>query len=169
MEATKVTIIDPGMLNSPLLSKSKKRELKENLVKEYIRSKPAGMPIPPSKLIVAAHYDPNTQYQSGWAFVNNMVKKGIILKEKIVRSDSSYWTVPGDATTVVPPTEKSTEDLIGDDQAINRVWPSEPLNSIIDPPKDVSWIITKAKEFAWRENSDSLREFIDYIIKERVE
>ena len=107
------------VLNSgPLMTYKRRRELKIQRVKDYIRKQPVGTKIQPKRLIYEAGYDLSRNYAAGWQFVDGLVRTGIITRERIPNSDSAYFTVPEDVKVTTPasklveePTPKSISTL----------------------------------------------------------
>lgn len=156
------------MLANPILDKKKKSQLRENRVKDYIRSRPHGA-AKLYDLIAAAGYrvDVPGQYASGWAFVNRMVRDGVIRKQDLEDEPRSYlkqWVIPEDAKIIkpanVPEEGNKTENPVDESpdrgQALFTVATSIAQFSHED-------LLTKAKKFAWERNSDSLREFMTWL------
>jgi len=166
MDASKVTLSDKMKIaiQNPTLSRRKKAELKRELVKEYIRSKPSLTPISPSELMMAARYNPKNknEYSTGWSFVNNMVTRRHLTKEPIPKSDKSIWTIPGDSRTTVSkpkienlPPQPSTRGEYMDVGFISH--------KLIPKNEIVSSVEKYAKTFVWETGSFDLREFIRWL------
>lgn len=89
-------------LDNQFLTPKKRRQIKINGVKDYIRSKPSGTPIQLHELINAAGYHSNgiesAGYKAGQQFISKLVKRGVIQRFGIKTYKPSY-SIPGDATT----------------------------------------------------------------------
>lgn len=155
MEASKVTI-NPELLNSPIMTRKRKLKLRRNLIFEYIRSKPAGTPIPTSALVNAAQYK---SHGSGWQQIQTMKAKGLLIQEKIPKSNNSIWTIPGDAYVVKPAERPYGVDPEAKPAASTEGLPKG-LVGEVQTLYSVENIVQNAKQFAWERNSDSLRDFI---------
>lgn len=157
MDASKVTISQETRekLSRPLSAKNKKA-LKIQLIKEYIRSKPIGTKFSMQELAAAAGYDKN-RGAVGWAFVNRLHKNGVIDIEGVTKYKKNV-TIPKDS--------KATKELSisKDDKKLDT---SSSLTKREDKNVSNLAFITevedKAREFSWKENSDSLREFIKFL------
>lgn len=153
MVASKVTISPETKvkLNNVYLSPQKKRELREEMIKERIRNTPDGF-LTKQELVAAAGLDPNAngnEYARGVAMLGSMIKRGIIAHEKTHKFRKS-WCVISDAKVTTKP-EPVEKDIMPREVMIA-------LTRTVDKMK----LVDMAKEFAWRENSDSLRAFIIY-------
>lgn len=158
MEASKVTLNQDmrNALNNPILDKKKKRELKIKRIKEYIMSKPNGTKMSMKDLMYEAGYDVDRQYAVGWVFVNNLIKKRIIIATDIPKSMKKTFVVPG--TTIKEPDNPVESSNTPEDDAMVVSDVSEKKNY-----KLIEVVEAKAKQFAWENNSDSLREFIKFL------
>jgi len=142
-------------LLNPVLTPMKKRELREELIKDSIRKAVAGSRTK-QELVAAAGFNPDAtsnDYANGNGLVNSMIKRGII-SHNPTRSFRKTWTVCEDVR--VTPTPKQVADAI-----------VQPEKEIIVQTKEKvqvnkGTLINLAKEFAWKNNSDSLRDFIMY-------
>lgn len=105
MEASKVTFFreTQARMSSPVLDAKKKRKLKIERVKEYVRSKPAGTKFQYVDLIYAAGYNAaqEKQYNAGYAFIKGLDAKGIIKIEKTNKYRKEV-TIPSDANAQTP-------------------------------------------------------------------
>ncbi len=100
MEASKVTI-SQETLNSNVLSRKKKRELRIESVKSFIRNTVAGEKMDMVALMAAAGYNPKRQYQSGYQFITGLMKKRIVVKDD-PKSINSTWSIPSDSRIIKP-------------------------------------------------------------------
>jgi hypothetical protein len=148
MEASKVTLNSRMIehLNNPIMNRKKKYKLRENAIIEYINSKPNGSLISMSELISTAHMS----VQGGYTFINRMLKEKKIFREPARKRGMYTWSTKKDIKIINPPAIKLTDTEI-----------DLPYD---DPKED---IFEKAKDFAWRHNSDSLRSFINELLTEK--
>lgn len=84
-----------AMLQSPLLSNQKKRDLRAEAIKAYIRSKPAGTKIKLSEFMKVAHVNLNGNMS---AIVTRMIRDGHISRVQVTPRTFTY-SVPEDAIT----------------------------------------------------------------------
>ena len=100
-------------------------------------------------LLANAQYHLPKQYATGWAFVNRMVRDKLISRELAMGHKGYYWTAHDKkvTTTLSKPESKA-------------------LSSTLENRGDLELIVEQAKDYAWRENSDSLRGFINWLIKQ---
>lgn len=171
MEASKVSFTASTRLRlkEPGLSVAKRRELKTESIKALIRSKPAGTPISWADLIYAAGY-PVKKKSAGYAFV-----KGLVAKKVIVRVDplstkyKQAYLVPEDAKTFQEEIKSYAKDITGSSSHSPEFTQRETVYNpethrderVIPSVETLSiGIVQKAKQWAWDNNSDSLRAFI---------
>ena len=162
MNASKVTITQETRerLNNEALSPIKKRQLREQMIIESIR-KAVGGTRTKQELIAAAGFSTDARslnYAKGHTLIGSMIKRGIIT-HNATTTFKKNWTVLSDVKTVVTPTPKEVAESI--------VAPVEKAPEIMieEKPKvqvNKGTLINLAKEFAWKNNSDSLREFIAF-------
>lgn len=160
MNASKVTISHQtrSRLNNPILTRSKKTHLREELVKDAIRRSFGGR-CTKQELIAAAGYSPNSKlsgYANGNAFINGMVNRRIITHNNTT-SFRKTWTVLEDVKTVkITPTPQ---------QVAKEVVAKEEVKEV-DIKKGVNEIVSRlAKDFVWETGSDSLHDFVEYLSK----
>jgi len=143
-------------LSNPVLSAVKKRQLREEMIKDSIRSAVGGMRTK-QELIVAAGYSPDAKtndYAKGHTLIGSMLRRGIISHNK-TNAFKKIWTVHEDVR--VTPSPKQVAAAIVVKEPVVALKEQEELDKVK--------LVDMAKEFAWRENSDSLREFIAYMEK----
>lgn len=182
MIASKVTFsreTQAALLN-PALDFKKKRELRINRVKEFVREHPAGHKFRMMDLIAAAGYNPDNpgNYASGFGFITALNKRGIINIEK-TKQYGKEVTIPGDEN-IVKEGRQTIAEIRAEEaakEAKETETPvNEPDNSVeLDKPEVVTFtrleyqvvdveevrrIENLAREFSWNNDSDSLREFI---------
>lgn len=143
MEASKLSI-SPEHLRFKPMSRAKRSALRRENIKALIRSKPAGT------VLSLADFAAATQSSEGavYSMLKTMIKRGAIIKiaDDLHKSKYSY--------VVNEPVTKA--------QAAKE----KPLDTRLK--KDCMTIAdleAKAKDFAWSEDSDSLREFIKWVGK----
>jgi hypothetical protein len=156
MDASKVTIAKQTLHNS-LLSQKDRIRLRRERVVEYIRSVPAGTPIKPVDIMRHAGIDLSSATRT--AFFNSMVRDGIITKEPVFGTHKFTFTVVGDAKTIVPPKPKEEPVVEEADKPADEVAVRS----------DTTTLESLAKEFAWKNNSDSLREFVEWMDGKELE
>jgi hypothetical protein len=141
-------------LNNPVLSPTKKRELRERMIKDKINNS-IDSKFTKQELVVAAGFNPITttnEYANGLGLVNSMVKRHIIMHNNTTEF-RKVWTVIDNMK--VTPTPK---------QVAGSVVKKEPVVVLSEKTElDKVTLVDMAKEFSWRENSDSLRNFIAYM------
>lgn len=172
MEASKVTVTPETMVRNTLTPKRKK-ELRQRLIMDYIRKRPAGAMIHMDKLIYAGGWT-TKQYGSGWAFIQRMARDGIITIEGYPKTTNKSFTIPGDSNIIQPATptaDQVADAVVGAIEAdvADEDKPKQPSFSLkTDSLDDFSkmaagWAVQRAKSFAWAKNSDSLREFVEHL------
>lgn len=152
MNASKVTISQEtrARLDNPALSPTRKRALKAEMVKEYIRDA-NGKKKTKQQLIAAAGYSPvGKGYTAGFAFITGLCKRGII-SHNDTKSYKKVWIVN---EAPVSPSPKEVAEKIVSGKAIVELKEFK---------MDKITLTDMAKQFAWSNNSDSLREFIAYV------
>lgn len=158
-------------LQNPALDYAKRRKLKIERVKEYIREQPAGTKFRMEDLIAAAGYNED-QYASGYGFITALNRSGILQIEKT----SKYYkevTIPGDANKVKEPKQTIEEiraEETKEEETIDE--PADKVRDIVETPtfsrleyvvvdtELIRQIENLAREFSWNNNSNDLREFI---------
>lgn len=163
MVASKVTISQEtrAKLLNPILSPARKRELREELIKDSIRRATHGYRTK-QELIAAGGFNPDAKsgsYASGFGMINSMIKRGVISHES-TNAFKKRWTILADMK--VTPSPKQIAKTI-----VPTVAPAAGTEVMValEEYKEVDKIklVDMAKEFAWRENSDSLRDFVAYM------
>lgn len=148
-------------LDNPVLSPAKKRELREQLIIESIR-KAVGGTRTKQELIAAGGYDPRgttASYAAGLQHLSSMVKRGLIT-HNATSSFKKNWTVLADVKTkpaVTPKPEAVAEEIVKPEVKPELIVEEKPKVQV-----NKGTLLNLAKEFAWKRNSDSLREFIEY-------
>lgn len=155
MIASKVTISQEtrAKLDNPVLTRKKKNKLREELVKDCIRAQRGGIATK-QQLIAAAGFDPDARsngYATGITLLHSMVRKGIISHEN-TKKFKKTWTVKEDVR--VTPTPK---------QVAREIVKPEAVVELKEFKMDKLTLVDMAKQFAWTNNSDSLRDFIKYV------
>lgn len=104
MEASKITVTGKTY-DMNFLGKTKKTNLRRKLIIELIQSKVAGTLIPGREFQEAGRF---STYQNAAAFVNRMIRDGIIAKYPGDKPKSYYYTVIGTVRVTKPkaPTEQ---------------------------------------------------------------
>lgn len=114
------------------------------------------------ELIAAAGYNvSNAQdYAKGFNLIGRMIKRKIISHNQTTLY-RKYWTVTADVKTHRIPTVHPTPEEVA-----AKIMPKEVMVELreFETVGKVK-LISLAKEFAWRENTDSLRDFIVHIEK----
>lgn len=160
MIASKITISPETRekLNNPVLSPMKKRELRRELVKDSIR-KAIGGTRTKQELIAAAGYNAyrsSNEYANGLNLIDGMIKSGII-SHNPTNAFKKVWTVIEDVK-VTPSPKKVAQEIVSPVETKLEL-------TVEERPKvqvNKGTLLNLAKEFAWKNNSDSLREFIVY-------
>ncbi len=170
MEASKV-IISHDMqdyINNPKISTVRRMQLRADRVVEYIKSKPAGEYIKKLDLVHAAGYITENSRARGYLFIDSLISSKKIYCHQDSRARMS-WSVND---SKVSNTEKPSEKL--DKPKKPPVKDKEELSeSKVDitksrgVKKQLADIKYEAQQFAWNYSSDSLREFINYLERER--
>lgn len=162
-EVARVEIAPETMIKNTL-SRKRKMELRQEAIVAFINSKPIGTRFRMRELIKAAGYDSDSvsQYQSGFTFVDRLTKNGTLKREKVPKSTAHhYWVIQQPQ----PISFKGAEEV--------DTTSGEPQEPVVELPimevpsdvtiKDVTELVSKAKQFAWDSNSDSLREFVGWL------
>lgn len=170
MEASKV-IISQDMqdyINNPKISTERRMQLRADRVVEYIKSKPAGEYIKKLDLVHAAGYVTENNRARGYSFIDSLISSKKISCHQDSRTRMS-WSVND---SKISNTEKPSANL--DKPKKPPIKDSEePSKNEIDIPrgcrvkKQLADIKYEAQQFAWNYSSDSLREFINYLERER--
>lgn len=149
MEVSQATI-SAKTLDLNRLNKTKKTNLRRKLVIEYIQSKPSGEIIRMAEIQKAGQFSttPNTN-----AFIKRMLRDGIITRYKGDKPRTYYYAVTG-AVRIKKPANVAEEP-----QAASK--PATVSNNHL--------LTDYAKQFAWEHNSDSLREFVEYMDGKELE
>lgn len=161
MIASKLVITSEtrAKLNNPVLTPAKKLELREQLIVEYIRKNLR--PITKQELIVAGGYNASAtsqSYANGLNLITRMIKRNVISHNN-TKEFRKLWTVTEDVK-VRPIAQKITElpAMIPKDSKLSQYQLTlEPVQEL----KKES-LIDMAKQWAWENNSDSLRDFIAF-------
>lgn len=189
MIASKVTITKEtrAKLDNPILTKEKKNKLRQEMIKDFIRNAESGLATK-QELVAAAGYNPDgttQEYAQGLGMVNRMVRHNVISHNPTVERKKT-WVVNEDvhtAPTIKPAlpemaaeivaeaeaASKPVEDVVEEPVVVEPVTeiPQAPQGAIVElkefPTLTSMKLVDMAKEFAWRNNSDSLRDFIDFI------
>lgn len=156
-------------LDNPVLDFMKKRNLKIERVKEFIREQPAGTKLKFEDVIGAAGYMTNDtkSYGAGYAFVRGLWKSGIIEIEDTVKH-LKLFTIPSDAINKVEELPVETTPEPGDEVVVEDKQEEQEqahvtftrLEYQVVDVEEVRRIENLAREFSWSNDSDSLREFI---------
>jgi hypothetical protein len=142
MEVSKVTFTEETKkaMANPLLPHAKKMQLRKEAIKSYIRSRPVGAQIT-NKQIFNALGEQNIKLPTLAAFLDGMIKRGELKREKVFRRRKAIYTIPEDAKTITPPIEKL-------DIETNKAEKQESPTPLL-----VSTNLSNlAKEFAWQKN-----------------
>lgn len=157
----------PGMNNYEIGEWRKRRIL------EIIRSTPSGQPIQSEYFTKQLGINTPSNLVG---LLNKMVYAGQIGRERSAPFRNApyiYWIGPGKPKQFSNPDPKVEEKprfapIKGIDDVGSSQMPVpmpaldiEPQGATMVTPKDIDWVLRRAKNFAWRENSDSLREFIE--------
>lgn len=150
MEASKLVISAENLRFKPM-SRGKRSQLRKENIKALIRSRPAGSKITSkdSQAVTGA------KYQTAWAMLNAMVKKGEIIRTPMPGKTKLYsWVVNEDVKVTKPSVDEAPSADKQDTP--ERSQPDEHTATDRTP----SSLLAAAKDFAWATNSDSLREFV---------
>lgn len=145
-------------LNNPVLSPMKKRQLREQFIIESIR-KAVGGTRTKQELIVAAgfsHDATTNSYAAGHTLINSMIKRGLITHND-TKSFKKNWTVLADVK-VTPSPKTVAKEVVGTPQSTQVELKEKAPVSAVE-------LVQLAKDFAWENNTDSLRDFIAYAQK----
>lgn len=160
MDASKISFFSATKeaLSNPGLDWDKKRALKIERVKTYIRSKPVGFKFKFADLISAAGYNPadRNAYAAGYAFVKALDGKELTI-EKTPKFRKSVTILKDDSVRVLTPKReeqltKGEGNKAAEDQAPNVVGAHDIAL--------VRYVERLARDFSWRNDSNDLREFV---------
>lgn len=167
MDVSRVTFFaqTKAALDNPGLSPEKKRALKIERVKTYIRSKPVGTKFKLSDLIAAAGYRiaDKKSYQAGYAFVKALDGKEITIEQTPKFRKSVVVLKDESVRTVVPAKPKADEaqgDAAEDKQTEKSTNPFRPFLGVAVDVDFIRQVEVLAREFSWKNDSNDLREFI---------
>lgn len=133
------------------LSPVKKRELREEMIKERIRNTADGA-CTKQELVAAAGLNPDahtSEYSKGVGMINSMIKRGII-SYLPTHKFRKTWSVRTDVKVKNKPVDKA-------------VIPEKVVVALQERLVTRNELLDVAKDFAWQNNSDSLRDFITYV------
>lgn len=152
MDASKITITEETRqaLARPM-SEKKRHKLQVEAAKAYVRSQPTGTIIPMYKIAAAAGIKKGTAH---W-FCQRLIKEKALVWHKASHEQSGSWSVYEDMIVKSTPPKsvpKPEEQL-----------PTPPPAAPTGPTAGKDLLLNYAKEFAWVNNSDSLREFIKWM------
>ena len=141
MDATAVEVKPETMsFYKNRITGKRKRELRYEVVKRVISEKPAGTRI---KLMEFGNALGIESYGNLNGIIKTMLKNNIIGRVELSPKTYSYYIKDASAVTTTPP---------------SKVVAPEPIAT-----EQPSSLADKAKEFAWKNNTDSLRAFIDWL------
>ena len=168
MEASRVVIsreTRQQLANNPLFTSRKaKSRFRAQRIIDYVNSKPSGATFGISELLSVAGYT-DSQYATGWAFVRRLEKSGILWIEKNNKFKKQVVVCKNadgsKLSTVKQVKEPRTEETVSPEVIEEKAKRAE--IAMIDERKAIfrEEVKTLAKEFAWSNNSDSLREFVN--------
>lgn len=143
MEASKLQI-SPEHLRFKPMTKGKRSALRRENIKALIRSKPAGT------VLGLADFAAATQATeaSAYSMLKTLIKRGEIIKipDDLHNRRYSYVVNEPTKTKITKPAD-------------------QPKVQLQPGCMDLKQLEAKAKDFAWQEDSDSLREFIKWVGK----
>lgn len=169
MEASKITLSDKykSAMQNPTLSRNKRLKLKRQLILELIRSKPSGTPIKLSEISRLITAPGNVIRDSNAdRVIKNMVRDGLITAERIPGKSQRIFSVISDAKTILPPRPKAPKIVL---PPVGTPAQDDHTRGLRGPGEDrggaalLTEATALAKDFAWKYNSDSLRDFIKYL------
>jgi hypothetical protein len=180
MEVSKLIISGETLrAHSATLTKKRKTELRKEAIKAYINSKPAGAVIKSSAFMSVGAFNSEA---NAHAHILRMIRDGEIGRQHPEghKRYYSYWVNDSPASSDnSEDTQMPIEEEVHAEEVLNAVdiesakaeaKPAEdyaPHTESFDYEKirhDVSLKIA-AKDFAWKNNSDSLRAFIDWYVR----
>lgn len=145
MQASRVSISQETHLKNAL-TPSKKKQLRREAVKNLINSKPAGTILRSRDFARVLGAKPN----NAWNLVRRMKQLGLI--GSIQEGPKSFSWYVKDGPEAEAPKIKTTPAWTPPNNAGTPIF--------IPPQSDRELLLSKAKDRAWQNNSDSLREFI---------
>lgn len=154
MEVSKISFTEETRqkLQSPMLDRKKRQELRRRLALELIKSKPNGSEFS-TREFTRACFKEGSATTNTLRFVKQMERDGLIAIEAIPNS-YKYIVMSRDATTIVAPKVPKVKPLWKDGE--------KPATEVVAPAAVFDDIVELAKQFAWEENSNDLREFIKW-------
>lgn len=144
MQASRVTI-DEKTYDLNVMTRKKKTALRRRLIVEYIESKPAGAIIKMQEFQKLCHF---STYANTHTFIKRMIRDDVIRQVPAEGYKSRFTYVIVDRPEPKPQPKPAV-----------HVAPSAPIADI----NLYANIERLAKEFAWEQNSDSVREFVPYL------
>lgn len=105
MEASRVTIGEKTY-DMNHLGKKKKTNIRRKLIIEYIQSKPAGEYIKMQEFQRVCHF---STYANTWAFVQRMIRDGVIQQHEGEKKKAYYYSVTGAMRVTTPKTPAPAE------------------------------------------------------------
>lgn len=175
MEVSRLSI-SPTTMNLTKLSGKKKNHLRRKLIVEYIQSKPAGEIIRMDELRQVAKLSTRANAD---AFVNRMIRDGVIGRYKADKPRTYYYSVIGTVRTkkLAAQPERLTIDNHEHTYLDGVCERCGLLQKTIEQPSErpkeqiaTNHLLTDyAKQFVWERNSDSLRDFVAYMDGKELE
>ena len=163
-------------LSKPGLNRTKRSKLRLQHLKEYVQSFENGHAFKLSDLIWAAGYDPVHRYGPGWAWIKHQASPKVhsFVLEKLpagqgynVFFDESKTTTGVDLFNATS-SERAAAfrkakglDVEVSKEDHEQLHRPDPFESPV--MYTAAEIAAGAKDFAWHNNSDSLREFVKYL------
>lgn len=158
MYASKVRISQEtrARLDNPILTNAKRGLLRRELIREAIR-KHGNYKLSRQQLVAAAGFNPDTttlDYRNGLNLISRMEKSNQIKQIDGSRRGGRWIVIEGR----ISPSPKQVALKIVDKEQPEPVVELKEFKKLSNLA-----LIDMAKEFAWQNNSDSLREFIRYV------
>lgn len=158
MEASRVSISDRTLLQAPTLSGKRKRELRIRVLKEYILARPYGKRVKTEEFRTLLHFKTSA---NAWAFIEKLVKRGILVKHEITPR-TFFYTVEGEVrTSKLEPVMERAIDL---GQAIEK-HKQETARGGAQPTSTytVAELKSKAMAYFWAYDDTTIKGFIKWL------
>lgn len=153
MEASKVEIRKNSLdyYDKPL-TRNKRFQLRVNLAKDLIKSKPAGTRITSEEFRRACKINTSGYIST---FLDRLVKRNVIVRTPLTRGKGYSYDLPENVKTIVPP-KAITKEVV---KEVEKEVEAKKVTSAYDLEK----VQKLAKEYAWVHNTDSLRGFVFWL------
>jgi hypothetical protein len=163
MEVSTLTV-SPEHLRFTKMSRARKTKLRKQNIIDLINSKPYGTQIQLSDFAAVCSFTVSSANQ----LLKRMVKSGRITKialspKRFAYSVNSEVQVTKPAVAI--PVHTAPSEPAHNSNPIPVFLSNQPTNKVESQVPRMSELLDLARDFAWTKNSDSLREFVEWVGK----